>query len=108
MQTQWIQFVMIARNINGTASHQCNCNSWLEHWERFSEQEATTCVALGCTNHAQVGAHVQKVSMGVLDPDDQRWYIIPLCRVHNGLHGQTIDLAGNPTFVSANVANTCG
>jgi hypothetical protein len=93
---------MKARNINGTSDHKCKCSSWLKHWETFSDETAGLCVEKSCTSSAEVGAHVQKEGV------DQHWYIIPLCTAHNNKKGQTIDLYGSPTFVSANVSETCG
>ncbi len=94
---------MKARNINGTSNHTCGCASWLKHWENFSGETAGLCVEKSCMSNATVGAHVQKE--GVLD---QHWYIIPLCSAHNNQQGEVIELYGNPTFVSANVSETCG
>lgn len=94
---------MKARNINGTSAHTCHCSSWLKHWETFSGETAGMCVEKTCTENATVGAHVQKE--GILD---QSWYILPLCSGHNNQRGEVIELYNNPTFVSANVSNTCG
>ena len=27
----------VKKNISGTSQNNCNCGSWLEHWEKFSE-----------------------------------------------------------------------
>ncbi|USE34577.1 hypothetical protein [Endozoicomonas sp. SCSIO W0465] len=95
--------VVRVRNINGTSDHDCRCGSWLKHWELFSKEKASLCVEESCTNEATVGAHVQKISSY-----DNDWYIIPLCKHHNNLRGEEIELYGSPTLVSANVSETCG
>ena len=94
---------MKVKNINGTSSNTCHCDSWLKHWEKFSGETAGLCVEKSCTEHATVGAHVQKST-----PLDQSWYIIPLCKGHNNRKGEEIELYGSPVLVSANVNKTCG
>lgn len=95
---------MKATNINGTSDNTCNCEGgWLGHWEKFSGKEVSDCREINCSSKATVGAHVQKDSS-----TDRSWYIIPLCKEHNNKKGETLDLMTDTTFVSANVANTCG
>lgn len=96
---------MKVKNINGTSGHACKCGSWLKHWERISRKAATSCAVLGCQNRATVGVHVQREN-----PDDNNWYIIPLCDSHNR-KSEVFDLAfiqGSVTLVMADVRQTCG
>ncbi len=88
-------------NINGTSGNNCKCGSWLQHWINISGRAIEYCPVENCLNKAEVGAHVQKDS-----PDDQSWYILPLCQKHNMV---TNFLHVSPTWklVSANVRETC-
>ena len=66
------------KNLNGTAGKKCSCpgsGSWLEHWERKTNQLATRCAA--CGGKAEVGGHVKKVGI------DYTHYIVPLCNACN-------------------------
>lgn len=95
---------MKVKNINGTTQNTCKCGSWLAHWENFSGQSLPTyCPEASCLNKPEVGAHVQKD-----DPNDQSWYIVPLCREHNAQTGGTLTIINGVALVSANVAKTCG
>jgi hypothetical protein len=78
----------------------CGCESWLQHWENNSGKKADTCSALNCSNNAEVGGHVQK-----RNGDDNRWYIIPICKSCNGKHGQEYDVKKDTFFVP--IENIC-
>lgn len=69
---------MKVKNINGTSDNTYKCDSWLKHWEKFSNNTAFLCSVVGCLSHAKVGGHVIKVSGA-----DSAWYIIPMCESHN-------------------------
>jgi hypothetical protein len=94
---------MIVKNINGIPEDSCNCESWLDHWERFSDQSPTYCPVAECLNRLEVGAHVQKA-----DSTDAGWYIIPLCEKHNARTGETLSINDNIKMVSATISGTCG
>ena len=95
---------MKVNNINGTSQNKCKCGSWLEHWKRFSGQDIPSyCPEQKCTQKPDVGAHVQKDN-----GTDNSWYIIPLCKEHNGKQGESITVSDNVKFVSANINETCG
>jgi hypothetical protein len=95
---------MKVKNINGTSDHTCKCGSWLEHWKKFGGVTAPTyCPVVGCLEKVEVGAHVQKDSSS-----DSSWYIVPLCKTHNGKTGESIEIADWVSLVSANVSETCG
>jgi hypothetical protein len=95
---------MKVKNINGTSDNTCKCGSWLKHWENFSGQTLPTyCPEKSCTQKPEVGAHVQKDSF-----TDNSWYIIPLCKKHNGETGKSLEVSDNIKLVSANVSSTCG
>lgn len=87
------------KNINGTSDRDCACGSWLKHWENFSGDKAYYCSELNCFDKDLVGAHVQKANS-----NDDYWYIVPLCRLHNAHRGE---LDVNQQLVSANRSKTC-
>ncbi len=88
-------------NINGTSDLDCKCGSWLNHWKKFSNQECKWCSESYCRNAPDVGAHVQKS-----DPNDNNWYIIPLCHTHNKAERE-LEIMDSRVLVSANRAKTC-
>lgn len=95
---------MKIRNINGTSDNTCKCGNWLDHWKKFSGQSLPSyCPEEKCIQKPEVGAHVQKDSS-----TDNGWYIIPLCKTHNGKKGETLNVSDTVKLVSANVKETCG
>jgi hypothetical protein len=95
---------MKVRNIQeGSRTPTCGCKSWLQHWEKNSGQKAETCSALGCSNPANVGGHVQKRNVG-----DDSWYIIPICTFHNNQFGQEYDVKANTVFTRVGKTSRCG
>lgn len=95
---------MKMRNINGTSANTCSCGSWLGHWKAYSGQKVPEyCPEKTCLEKSEVGAHVQKDSSS-----DYSWYIIPLCKKHNGMRGESVEIGDWVTLVSANVSKTCG
>jgi hypothetical protein len=95
---------MKVRNLNGTATNTCSCGSWIQHWMNFSGQKLPLfCSEVSCTEIVEVGAHVQ-----VEDPNDMRWFIVPLCRRHNAMTGQQLTVIDQVALVSANTSDTCG
>lgn len=97
------------KNVVGSSktSPKCaNCGDWIDHWNQFSGKLTGDCRIKGCTNKATVGAHVTRP----LAKDKNlhtHHYIIPMCREHNGKHGEEFDTKDHVTFVWANVAETC-
>jgi hypothetical protein len=89
------------KNINGTSQTNCNCKSWLKHWEIYSGQTTKNCTEKKCTETDLVGAHVQKANS-----TDSSWYIIPLCKKHNKSEGE-IEISDDFMLVSANKKETC-
>lgn len=95
---------MKVKNINGTADNKCNCSSWLEHWVKFAKQSLPQyCAEKSCLESPEVGAHVQEITPGNTD-----WFIVPLCKGHNGKVGETIEISDSMKLISANVSETCG
>jgi len=94
---------MWVKNINGTSQNTCKCGSWLEHWSRFSQDSRVICSVLGCRSVAEVGAHVQ-----LFLSTDERWYIIPVCQMHNMVQSTPLAIDDSYRLVSANVNKTCG
>ncbi len=95
---------MKVKNINGTSDNTCKCGSWLEHWKKFSKRDLPTfCPEEKCTQKPEVGAHVQKDG-----GSDSSWYIVPLCKTHNGETGKSLTISDFVHLVSANVSTTCG
>jgi len=91
-------------NINGTSDNTCKCDSWLDHWKKFSGQSLSKyCSEVKCMQGPEVGAHVQKDSSS-----DTNWYIVPLCKTHNGETGKSLEISDNIKLASANVSETCG
>ena len=75
------------KNLNGTAdSPKCPCGSWINHWKNYAQDDKPFCSVPACPKEAEVGAHVQKAD------DEKSWYIIPLCKAHNNLKGQELDI----------------
>ena len=92
---------MVVRNINGTAAKNCNCGSWIRHWEKYTRGSANQCRASGCGRSDIVGAHVIKPHS-----TDDRTYIVPFCRGHNNQSGN-ITLNATAQMAPANKQNTC-
>jgi hypothetical protein len=88
-------------NINGTSDNSCSCDSWLDHWNRFSGQNARICSVIDCYRTDIVGAHVQKYNS-----TNRNWYIVPLCREHNQSTND-LEISENVAFASANTSRTC-
>lgn len=83
----------------------CGCGSWKKHWLKFSDEEwPEQCSIDGCTQPAEVGAHIVRV--GNDTPDDE--YIAPTCSGHNNDHDAVFDLKDGVVLVSANKQKTCG
>lgn len=78
--------VGMVKNISGTSDNtlQCDCDSWLEHWESNAGESLIRCFADNCLKPVEVGAHVQKFGS-----EDRSWYIIPFCRGHNAISPET-------------------
>lgn len=94
---------MRVKNINGTADNTCRCDSWLNHWEKFSGQSIPKiCPETNCPEVPQIGAHVQKDSN-----TDRNWYIVPLCQAHNNKKGESLYITDDVRLVSGNVSETC-
>ncbi|MDP1760274.1 MAG: hypothetical protein Q8L01_02380 [Candidatus Woesebacteria bacterium] len=94
---------MKINNINGTSQNNCKCGSWLEHWQKFSNQNPLRyCPVLNCLEKAELGAHVQKDSIF-----DRNWYIVPMCKVHNAERNKSLEISNSTDLVSANVSETC-
>ncbi len=92
---------MKIKNINGTSQNTCVCGSWLKHWKKFSGQSTDYCPVVTCLEKDLVGAHVQKS-----DSFDNKWYIYPLCSVHNQGTG-VLEVSDAYKLVSANKNETC-
>ncbi len=96
------------KNENGTSSRSaCGCGSWIAHWEKISGQSAGLCVIEGCQKKGTEGAHTTRP---LAENDDYKThsYIVPMCSMHNGKHGESFKTKNAVTFVWANVKGTCG
>ena len=95
---------MWMHNINGSSdrSPTCKCGSWKNHWLNFSGARVwpSSCSVKGCTNAADVGAHVQYKTNG-------DWYIVPMCYSHNNMQGQSVELCDDTRTAPANRSKTC-
>ena len=86
-------------NVNGTSDNVCPCGSWIEHWRSFSGQEIPDyCPVVMCMEKPEVGALVQTDSA-----TDRSWYVVPLCRTHNGLTGESLSVRDDIKLASARV-----
>jgi hypothetical protein len=67
-------------NLVGTSRERamevCGCDSWVDHWRRHTGSRRASCMAIGCLNPVEVGAHVRT-------PRGRKAYIIGLCRSCN-------------------------
>ena len=73
--------------MNGTSDNpKCPCGSWIAHWKNYTGIPNPACAETSCEGKGTDGGHVQKME------GDMAWYIIPLCKEHNGLHGEIIDI----------------
>ena len=91
-------------NVEGSTWRKCYCVSWIDHWREYSGGTRQSCSRLGCTNPAQVGAHVRI--------DDYRTsrniYIVPLCKACNHWrNGESMFIDRRTHLVPGNVALTC-
>lgn len=94
--------LMKITNVIGTAGETCSCDSWLDHWEKFSGRTASVCGVITCSNNNDlVGAHVMKVG-----GYDFATYIYPLCSACNQARGVLDAWDGYP-LVSADKSQTC-
>lgn len=96
---------MEVKNINGMDDNTCKCASWLDHWKNFGEGRfiPAFCPVRKCLEKPEIGARVQKDGF-----TDDSWYIVPLCKLHNGKTGESISISDLVELVSANVSSTCG
>jgi hypothetical protein len=72
---------MLVKNLHGTSDNYPpnGYSSWLDFWKKkqgMEDRKRPYCRK--CKQHAEVGAHVKKVS-----DDDGKWYITPLCNKCN-------------------------
>jgi hypothetical protein len=93
---------MKVKNINGRRQNSCKCGTWLDHWAKICGSPVPQlCSATICMGKPQLGAHVQKD-----DPDDDNWYIIPLCVKHS-IRAASLEIVDSTILVSAHVNETC-
>lgn len=94
---------MIVKNQNGSIENKCQCESWLDHWKKYSGQRTNDCVVRGCGGKPEVGGHVQECGTrtGIVS-------VIPLCLACNDKKGQEITIYDGVNLVPVNVADTCG
>jgi hypothetical protein len=94
--------MILIKNLPNTSHLTCECGSWLDHWEKFSQKKAHKCSAMLCTEVQNlVGAHVRKTGM-----PDSEVYIVPLCP-HCHKRKDSFAVSSNTIFVSADPRKTC-
>ena len=82
---------------------ECNCESLLAHWERYSGVRLSMfCYAMACPCTPAVGAMVRAG-----DTDDEPWYVVPLCMEHAAKTGEAIELLPEVQLVLAKARWTC-
>lgn len=96
---------MFVQNLGGTSQKRCYCDSWLDHWEEYSDgTRPRKCAVRKCWTLADVGGHVI-----INNSDDKKHYIIPLCKGHNNFSAGTIfEIDDSTPLAEANIAETCG
>ena len=75
--------------------HENRPGNWIRYWENATNLKAGTCHFYGCSEAATDGAHVKLV-----DANDNRWFIVPLCHMHNCQFGDTFFVKGPLVSVS--------
>lgn len=64
--------------------------NWKTYWENATGQKADVCHRIGCFSTLNIdGAHVQ-----LDDPNDRRWWIVPLCHSCNCQFGAHFSVIG--------------
>ncbi len=91
----------IIKNVNPSPHYNCNCGTWLKHWQKFSPVKTTGCAAANCQTPATLGAHVQ-----LSNSYDEAMYVIPLCEEHGSVTVK-LEIAGSYKLVPADRALTC-
>ena len=75
---------------------------WLDFYEKKSKTSNNECSVLGCSEKAEVGAHVYR------EGNSQDVYIVPMCYGHNNSDNKSdnksdkFDLKGNITLIKRN------
>lgn len=99
---------VVLKNENGTSSRpNCTCGSWIGHWEELCGLKAGKCSVAGCELEGTEGAHITRPNAKNEDYKTHS-YIVPMCKKHNGKHGERLKSKVGVTFVWANVKETCG
>ena len=75
----------LVRNLQETSRP----GNWIRYWENATGLKAGTCHYRGCPDKATDGAHVL-----LADPFNNKWYIVPLCHLHNCQFGRTFWVDG--------------
>ena len=95
---------MIVKNLNGTSdSPKCPCKTWIKHWANYTGVSPGLCAVSDCSKEAAEGAHVQLKGV-----DDNSWYIVPLCKEHNGKHGKELIISDHIDPVPVSSRHKCG
>lgn len=69
--------------------HESRPGNWKAHWENHTGLKFGQCHKIGCYHKAEDGAHVQ-----LDDPNDDTWYIVPLCHECNCQFGAHFFVTG--------------
>ena len=94
---------MEIKNIDASGDPDCKCESWLDHWERFSGQTPTFCPVQDCMNPIELGARVRKEASA-----DSGWYVVPLCLKHGAKTGESFRVNDHVEWVTLDAKETCG
>ncbi|WP_152494841.1 hypothetical protein [Dickeya zeae] len=98
------------RNEKGSSTKtDPNCDTWIQHWEKYSGKKASCCAIEGCDATTKlVGAHTLRPYAKNEDYKNHP-HIIPMCSSHNGKsHEDDQKTKPDTTFVWANTSKTCG
>ncbi|EIS3744291.1 hypothetical protein LO909_002035 [Aeromonas hydrophila] len=77
------------------------CGPWIKHWQKYAKKVATKCCIKACNADAEVGAHVR-----LPRTSDDRVFIVPMCKHHNGQNEQMKANSGTKFVYAAQDA--CG
>jgi len=94
---------MIVKMVNAISANNCQCNSWLDHWEAYGEERAIYCSEVFCDRMAVIGAQVQKTR-----EVDEAYYIVPVCFEHSTQSDEEVELLKGTALVLTAFGETCG
>ena len=96
----------VVKNRHGHRTNPaCSCNTFLCHWENYSNRKARVCSAKGCGNSENlVGGHIIKCHGNA----NRTEYIVPLCPTcNNYANDECFELKDSAILVPVTARNRC-